>query len=79
MDITVKITKEKESRSYTFIGEKEAILPDIQDLIRKNKTEFIEVISEDGDMNLTTQELFQDKEIEDKWWEKIPHGPSMGE
>lgn len=81
MDITVKIRKKKDnsSRSHTFIGKKEAILPDIQDLIRKNKTEFIEVISEDGDMNLTTQELFQDKEIEDKWWEKIPHGPSMGE
>ena len=81
MDITVKIRKREDnsSRSYTFIGKKEAILPDIQDLIKKNKTEFIEVISEDGDMNLTTQELFQDKEIEDKWWEKIPHGPSMGE
>ena len=80
MDITVKIRKREDnsSRSYTFIGKKETILPDIQDLIRKNKTEFIEVISEDGDMNLTTQELFQDKEIE-KWWEKIPHGPSMGE
>ena len=81
MDITVKIRKrgDNSSRSHTFIGKKEAILPDIQDLIKKNKTEFIEVISEDGDMNLTTQELFQDKEIEDKWWEKIPHGPSMGE
>jgi hypothetical protein len=81
MDITVKIRKREDnsSRSYTFIGNKDAILPDIQDLIRKNKTEFIEVVSEDGDMNLTTQELFQDKEIEDKWWEKIPHGPSMGE
>lgn len=81
MDITVKIRKREDnsSRSYTFIGNKDAILPDIQDLIRKNKTEFIEVVSEDGDMNLTTQELFQDKEIEDKWWKKIPHGPSMGE
>ena len=81
MDITVKIRKREDnsSRSHTFIGKKEAILPGIQDLISKNKTEFIEVISEDGDMNLTTQELFQDKEIEDKWWEKIPHGPSMGE
>ena len=46
--------------------------------MKKNKTGFIEVISEDGDTNLTTQELFQEKEIE-KWWEKIPHGPSMGE
>ena len=69
MDITVKIRKREDnsSRSYTFIGNKDAILPGIQDLIRKNKTEFIEVISEDGDMNLTTQELFQEEEIE---WKK---------
>ena len=69
MDITVKIRKREDnsSRSYTFIGNKDAILPDIQDLIKKNKTEFIEVVSEDGDMNLTTQELFQEEEIE---WKK---------
>lgn len=69
MDITVKIRKREDnsSRSYTFVGKKETILPDIQDLINKNKTEFIEVISEDGDMNLTTQELFQEEEIE---WKK---------
>ena len=69
MDITVKIRKREDnsSRSYTFIGNKDAILPEIQDLIKKNKTEFIEVISEDGDMNLTTQELFQEEEIE---WKK---------
>jgi len=76
MDITVKITKEKESRSYTFIGEKESILPDIKALIQKNKGEKIEVVSEENNPDLSFKELFEE---EDKWWEKIPHGPSMGE
>jgi len=77
MDITVRITKraDNSSKSHTFIGDKKDILPDIRALIQKNKKEAIVVISEDGNKDLTFKELFE----EDKWWDRIPHGPSMGD
>lgn len=63
MDITVHITNRKDGKSFshTFIGDKDKILPGIQELISRNRTEYIEVVSEDGDTNLTNDELFREK------------------
>jgi hypothetical protein len=61
MDITIKVvTKQGERKSHTFIGEKEDILLDMQEYIKKNSEHYIDIFfsTEEESKQLTYDELF---------------------
>ena len=61
MDITVKVkTRQGEFKSSTFIGDKEQILPKIQEYIKDNKYHYIDVFfgSVEDSQQVTYDELF---------------------
>ena len=64
MDITIKvITRDKEKKSHSFIGDKENILIPMQEYIKKNKHHYIDVFfsSEEESQQFTYDELFNPK------------------
>jgi hypothetical protein len=61
MDITVKVkTRQGEFKSHSFIGDKEQILPKIQEYIKDNKHHYIDVFfsSVEDSQQVTYDELF---------------------
>jgi hypothetical protein len=61
MDITVKVkTRQGEFKSHSFIGDKEQILPKIQEYIKDNKYHYIDVFfgSVEDSQQVTYDELF---------------------
>jgi hypothetical protein len=61
MDITIKvISKEGELYSKTFIGDKDKILPSMQEYIKENNKHYIDVFfsCEEETKELTFDELF---------------------
>ena len=61
MDITVKVkTRQGEFKSHNFIGDKEQILPKIQEYIKDKKHHYIDVFfgSVEDSQQVTYDELF---------------------
>ena len=61
MDITIKVkTRQGEIKSSTFVGDKEKILPKVQDYIEENKHHYLDVFfgSVEDSKQVTYDELF---------------------
>ena len=64
MDITIKvITRDKEKKSHTFVGDKEDILIPMQEYIKQNKDHYIDIFfsKEEESKSFTYDELFNPK------------------
>ena len=64
MDITIKV-KDRSGKMYsqTFIGDKEQILPQMQDYIKDNQHHYIDIFfsTEEESQSFTYDELFNPK------------------